>query len=839
MNTPHPSRSLSHGSSQTHASLKRGASAPMPPCRRSGLQLAMRLALLALPVAASLPAPVAYAQAEQARSYAIPAGPLTATLNRYAEEAGIFVTAAAALTEGKHSAGLAGRYGVEGGLAALLQGSGLVAERSAAGQYLLRPAPHADTLLAPVKVVANELGTITEGSGSYAPGTIATATRLVLAPRETPQSISVITRQEMEDFGLSSIDEVMSRTPGISVITYDSERSEYSARGFSIDEFQYDGVPMQRNARYAAGNTLSDMAIYDRVEVLKGANGLLTGAGNPGASINLIRKKPTAGFAGHATVGAASWDSYRGELDVSGPLSEDGRLRGRAVAAYQDEGSFRDHYRRRTSVYFGSLEIDLAPQTLLTLGFDAQDSEPKGSSWGGIRLYDSEGRFNGMSRSFNPGARWSHWDQYSHTAFATLEHYFANEWVGKLQLNYQINGYDAALGSPNAYATFPDATTGAGVSLSGWLGKYEGEVESAAADAYFSGPIELFGRKHELVVGANLSRQELDGKNYWAPSSYDTSVPDYYSWNGDIPEPDWYLARLVNETTRQSGMYLTGRFNLADDWKLILGSRVSNYDYRYTYKAPGAAAVPTRKRENGVLTPYVGLVHQLDDTYSVYASHTTIFNPQSYQDEEGRALDPLEGINQEAGIKGEFLGGRLLGSLAYFRVEQDNYAERSGGRTPSGGTAYRATQGVVTRGFEIELAGELAPGWQMHAGYTHKVARRDGDKVTTLEPEDQFSLYTSYRLPGEWGKWTVGGGARWQGKTWDTVNHPVQGTAKFSVAGYWLADAMLRYRFDRQLSATLNIDNLFDKKYYTLMSYYDVYSYGDPRKVSLSVNYAF
>lgn len=261
--------------------------------------------------------------------------------------------------------------------------------------------------LSETTVTANQLGTITEASGSYTPGSIATATRLVLTPRETPQSISVITRRHMDDFGLTSIDDVMRHTPGISIATADSERSLYFARGFAINNFQYDGIPMTRDSAYSAGNTLSDMAIYDRIEVLKGATGLLTGSGDPGATINLIRKKPTYEFQGHVSAGAGSWDNYRTELDVSGPLTDSGTVRGRAVAAYQDENSFRDHYSRKSKVYYGVLEFDLSPDTLLSVGADYQDNLPKGSSWASIPVFDSNGNFTNMSRSFNPGTRWS------------------------------------------------------------------------------------------------------------------------------------------------------------------------------------------------------------------------------------------------------------------------------------------------------------------------------------------------------------------------------------------------------------------------------------------------
>ncbi len=312
--------------------------------------------------------------------------------------------------------------------------------------------------LGPTAVTATQLGNVTEGTGSYTPGTIATSTRLILTPKQTPQSVSVVTRQHMDDFGLNNVDDVMRHTPGITVSAFDTERSNYYARGFSINNFQYDGIPSTaRNVAYSAGNTLSDMAIYDRVEVLKGATGLLTGAGSLGATINLVRKKPTADFQGHATLGAGSWDNYRSELDVSGPMTDSGNVRGRAVAAYQDKRSFMDRYSRKSPTYYGIMEFDLSPDTLLTVGGDYQDSLPTASSWSGsFPLINSNGDRNSAKRSFNNAADWSSWEQYTRTVFAMLEHDLGDGWIGKLQLDHKINGYHADATSP----IFPTATQG-------------------------------------------------------------------------------------------------------------------------------------------------------------------------------------------------------------------------------------------------------------------------------------------------------------------------------------------------------------------------------------------
>lgn len=681
-------------------------------------------------------------------------------------------------------------------------------------------------ILPTITIIANQLGGITENSGIYTPSTIATATRLVLKPRETPQTISVITRQEMDDFNLNSIDDVMRHTPGVSVVTYDSERTEYYSRGFAIQNFQYDGIPMRRDSAYSAGNTLSNTAIYDRIEVLKGATGLLTGVGDPGATINLIRKKPTSEFQGSASVGVGSWNTYSGEIDLSGPLNDSGTIRARGVAAYQDKESELDHYERKTPVFYGIVETDLTDKTLLTVGADYQDSKPEGSTWGGIPIYNTAGNFNKMPASFNNGARWSNWEQYTRTIFSTLEHKFDNDWVAKLQLNHQINGYDAQLGA--AAGGNPNPIDGSGVSM--WAGNYKGETKSNAADIYASGPFNLLGREHELVIGANISESTWKNNGYSAPNDYKTTVDQYYQWNGNVPEPDWQAGShwTNKEKTKQNGLYVTSRLNLRDDLKLILGGRVANYESEDI-------------KESGVFVPYIGTVYDLNDNYSLYASYSTIFSPQSNRDVNGKTLDPQEGENYEVGVKGEFYDGRLNASLAYYQLKQDNFAQEIAGvTTPSGDAAFEAIQGVKTKGVELEVTGEIMPDWNLHAGFNHKVSKQQESKVSTLTPENEFTLYTSYKV-NQWVEGlTIGGGVRWQDETWGNVHNPqYTDPVKHTVSDYWLVDAMANYKLNDQLSFSFNVNNLLDEKYYTIFSWYSTYTWGEGRNYNLGLKYKF
>ena len=799
------------------------------PSTRGSLLLASHLLLGCLPLA--LPA-FAYAQ-QQVQAFDIAPGPLSEVLSRYAQAAGAPIAFQSQQVAGVNSAGVRGSYNVEDGFTKVLEGTGFAAQASADG-YQLQALPQANgTLaLAATEITSNQLGTVTEGTGSYTPGTIATATRMVLTPKETPQSITVITRQHMDDFGLNAIDDVMRHTPGITVSTYDSERTNYFARGFSIENFQYDGIPTLRNSAYSSGQTLTDMAIYDRVEILKGATGLLTGAGAPGATLNLIRKKPTRDFKASIELGAGSWDNYRSQVDVSGPLTDSGNIRGRAVAAYQDKHSFMERYQRKTSVYFGSLEADLDDDTLLTVGFDYQNNDPQSSGWSGSRpLFNTKGDRIDVKRSYNNGAKWSRWEQYNRGAFATLERSFANGWVAKAQVTHQLSGYDAPLGSIQS-APSPDT----GLSTV-YANKFTGLTRANSADVYLSGPFSLLGREHELVVGASASNSHWKGKDYGSPTHANGNVVDFWNFDGNFAEPDWGAPTYINDlTTRQSAGYMTSRFSLADPLNLFLGGRVANYKLRGTDDST----------ETGRLVPYAGVTYDLNENFTAYASYTDIFMPESYnRDRNNKLLEPSEGKNYEGGIKGEFFNGRLNTSLAYFEVHQSNRAEPDAeyNAAPTNPSVGYASKGIEakTKGFEAEMSGELAPGWQAQAGYTHKIIRDEsGKKVSTWEPQDQLSFYTTYKLKGPLDRLTVGGGARWQSRSWQELyNRYKSKNEEFAQEAYWLVDVMARYQVTENLSATLNLNNAFDKKYYTNIGFYNTAYYGDPRNVMLTTRWSF
>ncbi|MEG2981928.1 MAG: TonB-dependent siderophore receptor, partial [Stenotrophomonas sp.] len=178
---------------------------------------------------------------------------------------------------------------------------------------------------------------------------------------------------------------------------------EYFARGFPITNLMFDGLPTTYNADWVA---TADLAPYDRVEVVRGATGMMQGAGNPSAAINMVRKHPTREFQASVSASAGSWDNYRSELDISGPVNASGSVRGRFVGAYNDKDSYQDYAGRERGVFYGISEFDLSDSTTLTVGASDQNDN-NNINWGGLPV-NPDGSHMGFSRSKTFGYCWSH-----------------------------------------------------------------------------------------------------------------------------------------------------------------------------------------------------------------------------------------------------------------------------------------------------------------------------------------------------------------------------------------------------------------------------------------------
>ncbi|WP_192564404.1 TonB-dependent siderophore receptor [Pseudomonas gozinkensis] len=803
-----------------------------------------------LALACALPglcAPNAVAEALRAvtHRYNIAPGPLVSVLNRFAEQSGVFLAGHNDLAADKRSPGLSGDFTEQQALQRLLQGSGLQAQAESAGGYVLRAAPAGqDPLeLDATTVSGRQLGAITEDTGAYTTGSTASATGLPLSLRETPQSVTVITRQQLDDQGATGIADILRRAPGISVQNYDSERWEFSARGAPITNFQYDGVNTDYDGVYDYGTTSTDMAPYDRVEIIKGATGLMTGSGDPSATVNLIRKRPTQVFKSSLSGTVGSWDHYRSEADIAGPLTDSGNLRGRFVGVHQQRSAHADHYQNTRDIAYGILEADLTPDALLTLGFDQQNTRSRGASWTGFPMFYSDGSRTNFSRSFNPATDWSRRDFTNQTLFASLNRQLANDWTLKLSYDRKHRQHDTLLGS--ASGGNPDPVSGDGMFL--YMGKFKGDEVQDNIDLSLSGPFSLLGREHQLSAGFMSMNTRQDIPVYG--SVYPALNGSLFDWRGEVPKPDIPQVGRDHIEQRQTGAYLATRLKPSDDLALILGGRVSDFTARdhLDYSDPDTPDVRDGYRQTGVVTPYAGMVYDLDKTWSLYASYTRIYQPQTSKDASRHVLDPVQGNSLEAGVKAGFYDGRLNASFAVFHIEQDNIAEYVSGFDSQ--SVYRAVQGATTQGFEFELTGELREGWNLSAGYALNHTRdANGDPVygailQTTAPEQIVRVFSTYRLPGALQNLTVGGGVSWQSEFFGNVFQPdPTGTGqnvRITQSSYYLVDAMVRYRFNEHLSTTFNIKNLFDKTYYTGLGNFGTGFYGEPRSLQLTTRWDF
>ncbi|MBH1999778.1 MAG: TonB-dependent siderophore receptor [Sphingomonadaceae bacterium] len=705
----------------------------------------------------------------------------------------------------------------------LLMGAALVAFSAPASAQ----APAADNAADEVIVV----------TGKYiVPDKIDTATGLGLTVQETPQSVSIMTAQRILDQNLISIKDVIVNSVGVSANEVDDVRNNFYARGFEIRNTQVDGVPAAWTLAGGNGETSIDVSIYERVEIVRGATGLLSGAGDPSASVNLVRKHADAtDLTGYVNASIGSWNTWRVSADVGGALTSDGRIRARLVGRYEEGESYIDLQKKKKWVLYGVVDADVTDTTLIRAGISHQDSKPKGATWGALPTFYTDGTTTDLPRSQSTAADWTHWNTTNQNIFATVHQEIGDKWnisvnynrlrtTNSSELLYLYGNVDKATGTieySNPY-------------------KAEGISIQNSFDAQLKGEVSLFGRDHEVVLGALHSVLKRHTDNYAAPFPWPTNVPVIGSGGADFDEPVWGTVATRNEQERikQTGYYGAFRLNVADPFKIILGGRLSSW------KQTGFAwSGPSDYGDDNVFIPYVGALYDVTPNHRVYASFTKIFQPQNLYDRNLNLLDPLDGNAYEIGLKSHFFGGALQTSIALFRIEQDNVGQIGEIiTTPSGPQqTYVAAQGVTSKGFEVEATGQPLPGWNLNASYSQfKAEDGDGVPANTDQPRKLLKVFTTYDLPGVLTGLTVGGGVNFRSKAYSDGANPVTAAPfRFQQGGYTLVNLMARYAVTEQLQLQANIENLFDKTYYSQMGFFSQYRYGAPRNFTISANYKF
>ena len=660
------------------------------------------------------------------------------------------------------------------------------------------------------------------------------ATGLGLTLYETPQSVSVMTAERITDQNLGSLTDVVDNAAGVSARAQDSSRSTYSARGFSINNYQIDGVPIYWQPGNNAGETQSDTSLYERVEVVRGATGLLTGAGNPSASINLVRKHADSReLTSTLSVSAGRWNTYDVTADVSSALNSSGTVRGRLVAHYEDGDSFRDLAGDTKTVLYGVVDMDVTEQTLLRVGATYQDNEPTASTWGGLPTWHADGSRTDWSRSKTIGADWTTWSSEVENYYADLIHDFANGWNAKLSLTNNINASTQKL----LYLSgAPDRETGLGMNISPRNADTDREQTSISLN--LSGSYQLLGRTHEVTFGV-VDHQE-DNVAYSRSRSNVAPVGNFNLWDGSYAQPTWGARNLdIDLTTEQFGVFAATRLSLTDQFKVVAGGRVADWEQR------GQAYGASRTfGDTGVVIPYVGALYEFNDQHTVYTSYTEIFQPQNLQDRNADFLDPITGESKELGLKSLFFDGALQTTVAVFDIVQDDLGQPDGNFIVPGSDnsqAYIAAEGANSTGYELEVVGQLTPGWDVSFSYTSfDVEDASGTEVNTDNPRELLKLYSTYRFSGALDRLTLAGGINWQGREYMNATNPVLGVSeRLEQEAFSLVSLMARYDITADLSAQLNVDNLLDETYYSQIGFYSQLEYGQPRNITATLRYSF
>lgn len=670
----------------------------------------------------------------------------------------------------------------------------------------------------------------------YSVKSTAAGTKMMMTQRDIPQSVSIISEQRMNDQQLQTLGDVMDSTLGISKSQADSDRVSYFSRGFQIDNYMVDGIPTWFESRWNLGDALTDMALYERVEVVRGSNGLMTGTGNPSASINMIRKHATSReFKGNVSAEYGSWNKQRYVMDLQSPLTDDGNVRARIVAGYQDNDSWLDRYHNEKNFFSGIIDADLGETTSLAVGYEYQKIKVDSPTWGGLPRWNTDGSKNSYDRARSTAPDWAYNDKEINKVFVTLKQRFADTWQATMNATHSEIKFDSKTMYVDAYVNKADgmlvgpySNYGPGYDYVGGTGWNSGKRKVDALDLFADGGYDLFGRQHNLMFGGSYSKQNNRYFSSWA-NVFPAEIGSFNNVNGNFPQTDWAPQSLAqDDTTHMKSLYAATRISLADPLHLILGARYTNW----------RIDTLSYSMEKNHTTPYAGLVYDINDNWSTYASYTSIFQPQNKRDSSGKYLTPVTGNNYEVGLKSDWMNSRLTTTLAVFRIEQDNVAQSTGAPIPgtNGDIAYKTAKGTVSKGVEFEVNGAITDNWQMTFGATRYVAEdNEGNAVNPNLPRTSVKLFTSYRLP-VMPALTVGGGVNWQNRVYTDTATPY-GTFRAEQGSYALVDLFTRYQVTKNFSVQGNVNNLFDKTYDTNVEGSIVY--GEPRNVSITANYQF
>ncbi len=699
------------------------------------VRLPFRLHALSLALAAgavTFISPVIQAQASVAstqRNYDLPAGSLATTLNRIAVEAGLALSVEPALVEGRRSHPVRGRFDAETALREALRDSGLQLQQTSAGSYTLAPLPEGAVMLQKVTVEGSSPFDAPPEPGGLKADYQSSATKMPLSIRETPQAITVVTRESMDRRQVRDLTSALELTAGLVPAASSTIGGPFAGRGLEANEqFNLRGQELngQRDIRvdgFALSSPELDLALFERVEVVKGPSSMLYGQGSLGGFINFIRKKPQAEARTTVVGQFGSWDTYRAEFDTTGALTESGDLRGRFVAAYDDAGSFIDGVWTKSTVLAPNFEWQVAEKTRLYLDLVYQDADFLPSHGVPLRVDGNKLHMPDIPRSRMTGEPAST-DSYSDSRIVTarIDHELSDNWLATLALQ----------GGNQKFGRYFDNYAHGGLDADGntylYADTYTTDDDFWAGELRVDGRFTAFGREHQVLMGVERNRRSYDSTFQYQQVGFGNIYTDEYPTDGtratDLVPVTW------SGFTENTGAYLQFLLGITDRMKILAGAR-----YDEAEQTGG-----TDEMKNDEVTMRAGVTYDVSQNITAYAMYGESFSPVDSLTWDEKLLDPESGKGYELGLKSEWLDGRLGVTLALYRQDLDNIP------IPDPVHPEGSISGGEQRndGVEIEVSGSPLPGLEIVAG----IGWVDSDYTNRDDPEYGLVPYGSIERNG-------------------------------------------------------------------------------------------
>ena len=638
----------------------------------------------------------------------------------------------------------------------------------------------------------------------------ASGTKTDTALRDIPQSISVIPTTVLKDLGSNNVERALEFAGGVSKQNNFGGLTlyEYSIRGFTTSAFYQDGFSANRGYP-----STPDTANIERIEVLKGPAASLYGRGDPGGTVNIVTKKPQAEAFTTLQTSAGSWDRYRTAVDINTPLDSEGNVLSRVNLAVEDNHSFRDHVQSKRVFVAPSFSWQLDPDTSLLV----ESEFVRHSSTFDRGIVAPNDRWSGMSRStFLGEPNDGEIDNHNNRLQATLEHHLNDAWKLRLASHYSQGTLDGNSSEPSRLV---------GDQVTRFYRERSFEWNDSITQAELHGQFELAGWQHQTLLG-------LEYENYRNSQKYPQSVTglgygqDIYNPIYGQPKPPIVNPNDFHEHTESFALNLQDQIAFTDRLRGLLGVRLERVEQRSLNRASGVA----NKQRKDVATPRIGLLYQLAPEVGLFANAGTSFKPNAIGS-RGEVYQPEKGLGYETGLKLDLLDGRLGGSVALFHIDKENVVT-----TDALGDSVAAGE-ARSRGLDLQFSGQLSDALRLIGAYAYidaEVTKGDaalpaGSNLLGI-PRHSGSLLAVYEFQhGALRGSDIGAAVTHVGE------RSGQAGSDFRLPAYETLDLLAHYKASEQVTLGVNLNNVFDRKYYE-RAYNSVWVLpGEPRNLSFSL----